>query len=96
MEINKLINEVTPEMLPKPYNRWANIIGVDNIIKLMGQEGGKTTHLPTVHTLLRKVIQQMIVDEYQRGGISMQKLADKYELSKNTVLGYINADKSKK
>lgn len=95
MDVKELAEKLTPDKFKSPYNRWATHIGAENLLKLIEHEGGKPIHLPTLHTLMKEVIKQRIVAEYAAGEVTIQTLADKYDLSKNTIQSYISESKAK-
>ena len=92
--IVEMLEEITPDMLPKPYNQWAEIIGMDNLYKFIEQEGGRTVYLPRPDSCFKEFIKIKIISEHKEG-LSIQKLATKYGLSKNTVQKYINERKTR-
>ncbi|MCY9757395.1 hypothetical protein M5X00_24515 [Paenibacillus alvei] len=77
------IEELTPEMLPEPYRKYAELIGTDNLIKLARQNGGDHVYIPTMDFFLRPVRDRRIIEEYD--GYNHRQLARKYDLSERRI-----------
>lgn len=89
MNIDKLIEEMLPEDLPEPYQRYAKGIGVQNLYALSKLIGGRTTYIPKPEALAKEIIKRKIICEYESGGISTRGLSEKYEISRTTVMAYL-------
>ncbi|CAH8721648.1 hypothetical protein [Paenibacillus melissococcoides] len=46
------LDELTPDMLPMPYRKYAEWIGLDNLITLASKAGGDHVYIPTIGFLL--------------------------------------------
>lgn len=74
--------------LPQPYKKYADTIGMDNFIKLSELIGGRNIYLPSPDSLLISSNRKKIVSEY-RAGTSVRELADKYNISSDSIYRYI-------
>lgn len=77
------INDVTPDMLPAPYNRYAEVIGVKEYYNFCEEFGGITIYIPKVESAFKSIIHKKIKEDFN--GYNYQKLALKYHLSERTV-----------
>lgn len=89
MDIEKLIDEIEPDDLPKPYKRYAQSIGVRNLYMLSQLAGGRTIYIPKPDALFKEVVKKKIICEYESGNTSTRRLAEKYQLSRTTVMAYL-------
>ena len=81
---NKWLNEIrSPEELPEPYGTIANLIGMENALKLASRLGGESIYFPCLSTLRRLVRDQRIQKEFN--GYNMRSLARKYRISTKRV-----------
>lgn len=77
------IKELTPDMIPERYRPIAELIGLENLIKLADYSKGDTFYIPTSDFFLRPIRDQRIREEF-RGGNS-HELAKKYDLSERRI-----------
>ncbi len=82
--IDKLTLElINVEELPDPYKEMAELIGVENTIKLAERFGGITAYLPKVDSIVRKARDEKIKEEFN--GYNYDSLARKYNISSQWV-----------
>jgi len=89
-----ILKESTPEMLPEPYRKYAKAIGIINLYNFSKATKGEYIYIPKPDNLMRLLIKNRIIKEYSRGGITMERLAKKYNLSLLTVWRYCNGAKN--
>ncbi|CAI3552958.1 Mor domain-containing protein [Clostridium neonatale] len=90
MRDEKWIDEVTADMLPEPYNKYAKSIGVKEFYNFCKDFGGITIYVPKIEGAFRTVIHKRVKEEYN--GYNCQALALKYNLSERTIRGLISDD----
>ncbi len=76
------------KLLPYPLNRYANTIGVGNLIKLSELAGGRNIYIPKKDEILRHFNIAKIKEEYGKGE-SITVLAQKYGMSRSTIYKYL-------
>ena len=90
MDTRKFLGRLTPEMLRYPLNSLANEIGVEKLHSISEKEGGKSVYLPRPYDIVKPAIKQSLIEEYNQGGISIEAIADKYEICRNTAQNWLN------
>lgn len=88
MKNEEWINDVTPDMLPEPYDRYAEAIGVRGLLNLSKELGGITLYVPKPENLFKDVIFKKVKEEFN--GYNYQSLALKYNLSERTIRNICN------
>ncbi|WP_238456596.1 Mor transcription activator family protein [Desulfotruncus arcticus] len=78
------INDLTLDMIPDSYRELAEIIGIENFIKLAKILGGKTIYIPKADTFLRPARDINIKKEFN--GYNHAELAKKYNLSERWIV----------
>lgn len=73
------IDEVEIKMLPEPYQRFAEIIGVAPTLMLLLEFGGTYHYIPKADNLIRQIRDRKIIAEYN--GYNTKLLANRYALS---------------
>lgn len=81
--VNHLAKELTMEMIPERYRHVAELIGVDNLLKLAEYVHGDEFYIPAPAFFLRPVRDQKIRNEYN--GRNHHELAKKYGLNERTI-----------
>ncbi|BFH11105.1 hypothetical protein J6TS7_21710 [Paenibacillus dendritiformis] len=81
--MEKWIKELIPDMLPEPYCEYAELIGIDNLVKLSKLGGGDYMYIPTMDFLLRPVRDKHIKAAYN--GYNRRQLAQKFALSEKRI-----------
>lgn len=84
MELESWISELTLDMIPEPHRELAEIIGIENFIKLAKILGGKTVYIPKADSFLRPARDINIKKEFN--GYNHSELARKYNLSERWVM----------
>lgn len=89
--------EITIEDLQEQYRDYAEVIGVENAVKLSNFLGGSHICIPKLENLLKAGRYKNIIEEYD--GTNIKQLAVKYGVSERTVYrlleGKIKIKKSK-
>lgn len=88
MKDEELFEKLKASDLPQPYKKYADAIGIDNLIKLSDMIGGKEVYFPTPLSLYLTSNRNEIVREYMEGA-SVNSLADKYNISCKSIYRYI-------
>lgn len=81
--MEKWIKDLTPDMLPSPYNEYLEVLGAENLYLLSKTYGGTRLYIPKLDSLLKEPKIKMIKQEYN--GYNIQKLALKYGLCERTI-----------
>lgn len=76
--------------LQKQHREYAEVIGIDNLLKLSDNFGGTRIYIPKRKELEKNKIYNMIYDEFDGGNIT--ELTRKYDVCEATVYKII-ADK---
>ncbi|MGN1144892.1 MAG: Mor transcription activator family protein, partial [Acetatifactor sp.] len=79
----KLLKELTKEDLQEQHQEFAEVIGVENLIKLSNYFGGTSIYIPQRRELVKLKVYGMIKAEYN--GTNIKELAGKYDVSESTV-----------
>lgn len=77
------IKELTPDMIPERYRPIAELIGLENLIKLADYSKGDSLYIPSSDFFLRPIRDQRIREEYTRS--NSHQLAKKYNLSERRI-----------
>lgn len=72
-----------PEELPETLATIAELIGLENAIKLVEKLGGDRIYFPCLSTLRRQVRNRKIQNEFT--GYNLRTLAQKYRLSVQSI-----------
>ena len=96
MDREELLDEITLEMIPKPFRRFADIAGIKVLHTLLTLLGGRKIHIPKEEALFKELIRQKIIHDYEKGDCSHQHLADKYGVNCKTVGRYLRESSTKK
>ncbi|MBQ2746025.1 MAG: helix-turn-helix domain-containing protein [Lachnospiraceae bacterium] len=88
MTDEEMIRELKPSDLSPPYNKYADLIGIENFIKLSDVIGGNITYFPTPSSLLTSSKRKRIVQEYLEGA-RVSELSEKYHITDKTIYKYI-------
>lgn len=74
---------MTLEDIQEQHRQYAEIIGVENLMKLSEVYGGDSIYVPKMKNLLKNKTYGMIYDEFDGGNI--KQLEKKYDVSKATI-----------
>ncbi|MNW34013.1 Mor transcription activator family protein [compost metagenome] len=77
------IKELTSDMIPERYRPIAELIGLENLIKLADYSKGDILYIPSADFFLRPIRNRRIREEYK--GSNSHRLAKKYNLSEKRV-----------
>lgn len=80
-EINK--EGLTLDDLQEQHRQYAEIIGIENLLKLADVYGGTSIYIPQRRELIKNRIYNMIYKEFDGGNID--QLTRKYGVSKSTI-----------
>lgn len=84
MEVEEvLLKNCSTKNLSSPYNRYAELIGINNLYLLAKELGGTSIYIPKTQFLLREVIENQLIDEFN--GSNYKKLAQKYKVCERTI-----------
>ncbi len=76
-------NELTLDDLQEQHRAYAEIIGIDNLLRLSDNFGGTSIYIPQRKELEKNRIYSRIYSEFD--GSNLQELTKKYGVSKSTV-----------
>lgn len=80
-EINK--DELTLYDLQQQHREYAEVIGLDNLLKLADTFGGTSIYIPQRRELMKNKVYAAIYKEFD--GSNLPELAQKYGVSKSTI-----------
>ncbi len=75
--------ELTLDDLQEQHREYAEVIGVDNLLKLSDTFGGTSIYIPQRKELEKNKVYSRIHKEFD--GSNLQELTQKYGVSKSTV-----------
>jgi len=87
--LNEIAAEISAECLPESYQTLAEIIGVENTLKLARLLGGLVYYYPKLDTLLQKKRDDLIRREFN--GTNHKELAIKYGLTERWIREIVQA-----
>ena len=79
------MSDIKIEDLQDRHQVYAEVIGVDNMIKLSQMFGGSSIYIPQPDELIKNRKYRSIVRGYEDGETSIKCLAQKYQVSESTV-----------
>lgn len=80
-------HELTLDDLQEQHRSYAEIIGLDNLLKLSDAFGGTDIYIPQRKELEKNKIYNMIYQEFD--GSNLQELTQRYGVSKTTVYNIV-------
>ena len=80
-DINK--DGLTLDDLQQQHREYAEIIGLDNLLKLADTFGGKSIYIPQRRELMKNKVYAAIYKEFD--GSNLPELTQKYGISKSTI-----------
>lgn len=83
----KEIDSLTLDDLQEQHRQYAEVIGVDNLLKLSRAFGGSSMYVPQERELIKNKVYHAISREFD--GSNMKKLAAKYRVSESTVYNIV-------
>lgn len=75
--------ELTLDDLQEQHREYAEVIGLENLLKLADEFGGSSIYIPQRRELLKNKIYNDIYKEFD--GSNLQELIQKYGVSKSTI-----------
>lgn len=69
--------------LNEQHRELADIIGIDNLLKLASHFGGTQIYIPQIDKLLKNVKYKNVIEEFD--GYNIRQLSKKYNVSESTV-----------
>lgn len=81
MKINK--EELTLDDLQQQHREYAEVIGLDNLLKLSDNFGGTSIYIPQRRELVKNKVYAAIYKEFD--GSNLPELIQKYGVSKSTI-----------
>lgn len=82
-----LLKDLTQDDLQDQHKEFAEVIGMDNLIKLSKHFGGTAIYVPQKRELVKLKIYSLIKQEYN--GTNIKELAGKYDVSESTVYNVV-------
>lgn len=83
----QLLRELTIEDLQEQHKDFAEVLGMENLIRLSEHFGGTSIYVPQRRELVKQRVYGMIRKEYD--GTNIKELASKYEVSESTVYNVV-------
>lgn len=82
-QAKKLFDGLEPDDLQENHREIADVVGFDNLIKLIEHFGGNSIYIPQKYELYRNKMYAEILDQYD--GTNIKRLATDYGISEKTV-----------
>lgn len=89
----KIFEELRPEDLQENHKEIADVIGFDNLLKIVEHFGGNSVYFPQIYELCRNKIRLEILKQYD--GTNIRQLAAAYGISEKTVYTILKTKKQK-
>ncbi len=83
----QLLQDLRIEDLQEQHRDFAEVLGMENLIRLSERFGGTSIYVPQRRELVKQRIYGMIRSEYD--GTNIKELAGKYDVSESTVYNVI-------
>lgn len=81
--MEEYLKDVSIDMIPEPYKKFAKIITPDGLLKLAELFNGSMMYIPKFDTLVRTERNNQIIKEYNNK--TYKELAEKYNLDISTI-----------
>lgn len=82
-----LLKTLTADDLQEQHREFAEVVGMDNLIKLSRHFGGTSIYIPQKRELVKLKVYELIKNEYN--GTNIKELAKKYDVSESTVYNVV-------
>lgn len=82
-QTERLFDELKPDDLQENHREIADVVGFDNLIKMIEHFGGNSIYIPQKYELYRNKMYADILDKYD--GTNIKRLATDYGISEKTV-----------
>lgn len=86
--MSNAIKNRSMEVVPDNYKEFAEIVGIDTLLKLADRYGGTMVYIPLKETMTRLERDSRIREEFNGG--NYKELVRKYNLCESTVRNIIN------
>lgn len=83
----QLLRELTIGDLQEQHKEFAEVLGMENLIRLSEHFGGTSIYVPQRRELVKQRVYGMIRREYD--GTNIKELASRYEVSESTVYNVV-------
>lgn len=83
----QLLKELTIEDLQEQHRDFAEVLGMENLIRLSEHFGGTSIYVPQRRELVKLRVYGMIRREYD--GSNIKELASRYDVSESTVYNVV-------
>lgn len=71
-----MLKDITIDDLYKPFDSYAQAIGIENLYKLSELTGGRRIYIPSSMNILKGYTKRLIAEEYWTTNITQEQLAD--------------------
>lgn len=85
MNTDDIVSGLAPDDLPGDLRLIADVVGVENAVKLSNSFRGCTLYLRNIDPILKRKRNTEIRNNYDRGDVRVKDLAIKYKLSKRQI-----------
>ena len=82
-QAEKIFEALEPDDLQENHREISDVVGFDNLIKLVEHFGGNSIYIPQKYDLYRNKMYADILDKYD--GTNIKRLATDYGISEKTV-----------
>lgn len=82
-QAEKIFDALEPDDLQENHREIADVVGFDNLIKLIEHFGGNSIYIPQKYELYRFKLYATILEQYD--GTNIKRLATDYGVSEKTV-----------
>lgn len=89
MKYDGILKGIEPDDLKQPYDKFAEILGVERLYEFAKEYGGTYLYIPNVKSLIKDTLYKKIKAESKKH--SARHLAGKYGVSESTVRKIINS-----
>lgn len=79
MTDNEMIDLITLDDMPQPYDSMARLIGIEATKQIIKEFGGEQLHLSKLESVIRNTKRRKILEELK--GYNIKELAQKYKCS---------------
>lgn len=84
------IEELAASGKPESLSDLVGTIGAEDTLKLVEEFGGNHMYVPLMDSLTVEKRNQMLMKQYQGGGVTIEALAKQYGLTPTSVYNIIN------
>lgn len=84
------VEEISPEILPEPYRKLSELIGVEATLKLAHEYQGTSLYFAKLDTTIKQIRDKKI--RYEHNGRNIKELAIKFGLTEVWVRQILNVN----